>query len=75
MTEPTNLAGSMPAAGGATPPRRRRRPAPAPTRQAQPAAIPVPDPSAPDDVQDLGDAGKRALDAMKAERNAAPAAA
>jgi len=39
-----------------------------------PAPTPAPDPSAPDDTLGLGDAGKRALDAMKAERNAAIAA-
>ena len=41
---------------------------------AQPAVAPAPDPSAPDVPEGLGDAGKRALDAMKAERNAALAA-
>jgi hypothetical protein len=40
-----------------------------------PAPAPASEPSAPDDVAGLGDAGKRALDAMKAERNAAIAAA
>jgi hypothetical protein len=47
----------------------------APTPQAQPRWTPDTDPSAPDDALGLGDAGKRALDAMKAERNAAVAAA
>lgn len=75
MSEPTTPAGATPAAGGATPPQTPpAASAPAPTPQAQPAAIPAPDPSAPDDTQGLGDAGKRALDAMKAERNAAIAA-
>jgi hypothetical protein len=75
MTEPITPAGATPAAGGATPPQTPpAASAPAPTPQAQPAAIPAPDPSAPDDTLGLGDAGKRALDAMKAERNAALAA-
>ena len=75
MSEPTSPAGVTPAAGGATPPQTPpAASAPAPTPQAQPAAIPAPDPSAPDDTLGLGDAGKRALDAMKAERNAAIAA-
>jgi len=75
MNEPTTPAGATPAAGGATPPQTPPvASAPAPTPQAQPAPTPVPDPSAPDDLLALGDAGKRALDAMKAERNAAIAA-
>ena len=75
MSEPTSPAGATPAAGGATPPQTPpAASAPAPTPQAQPAAVPAPDPSAPDDALGLGDAGKRALDAMKAERNAAIAA-
>ena len=75
MSEPITPAGATPAAGGATPPQTPpAASAPAPTPQAQPAAIPGPDPSAPDDALGLGDAGKRALDAMKAERNAALAA-
>jgi hypothetical protein len=75
MTEPTIPAGATPAVGGATPP--QTPPAastPAPTPQAQLAVVPAPDPSAPDDTLGLGDAGKRALDAMKADRNAALAA-
>jgi hypothetical protein len=76
MTEPITPAGATPAAGGATPP--QTPPAAnapvVPTPQVQSAAIPAPDPSAPDDTLGLGDAGKRALDAMKAERNAALAA-
>jgi len=75
MSEPTTPVGATPAAGGATPPQTPpAASAPAPTPQAQPAAIPASDPSAPDDTLGLGDAGKRALDAMKAERNAALAA-
>ena len=75
MSEPTTPVGATPAAGGATPPQTPpAASAPAPTPQAQPAAIPASDPSAPDDTLGLGDAGKRALDAMKAERNAAIAA-
>jgi hypothetical protein len=75
MSEPVTPAGATPAAGGATPPQTPPvASAPAPTPQAQPAPTPAPDPSAPDDTQGLGDAGKRALDAMKAERNAAIAA-
>ena len=75
MSEPTTPAGATPAAGGATPPQTPpAASAPAPTPQAQPAPTPAPDPSAPDDALGLGDAGKRALDAMKAERNAAIAA-
>lgn len=74
MSEPTTPAGATPAAGGATPPQTPPA-ASAPAPQSQPAPTPTPDPSAPDDTQGLGDAGKRALDAMKAERNAALAAA
>jgi len=74
MSEPTMPAGATPAAGGATPPQTPPA-ASAPAPQAQPAPTPAPDPSAPDDALGLGDAGKRALDAMKAERNAAIAAA
>ena len=75
MTEPLTSAGATPAAGGATPPQTPpAASAPAPTPQAQPAVVPAPDPSAPDEPAGLGDAGKRALDAMKAERNAAIAA-
>jgi hypothetical protein len=75
MSEPNIPAGAMPAAGGATPPQTPPvANAPAPTPQAQPASTPDPDPSAPDVPEGLGDAGKRALDAMKAERNAAIAA-
>ena len=75
MSEPTSPAGATPAAGGATPPQTPpAASAPAPTPQAQPAPTPAPEPSAPDDTLGLGDAGKRALDAMKAERNAAIAA-
>ncbi|HYM82524.1 MAG TPA: hypothetical protein VEY67_00020, partial [Candidatus Dormibacteraeota bacterium] len=59
---------------GATPPQTPpAASAPAPTPQAQPAPTPAPEPST-DDAAGLGDAGKRALDAMKAERNAALAA-
>jgi hypothetical protein len=47
--------------------------APAPTPQPQPASTSPEDPST-QDASGLGDAGKRALDAMKAERNAAIAA-
>lgn len=74
MTEPTTPAGATPAAGGATPP--QTPPAasvPDPTPQPQPASTSPEDPSA-QDASGLGDAGKRALDAMKAERNAALAA-
>ncbi len=74
MTEPTTPAGATPAAGGATPP--QTPPAasvPDPTPQPQPASTSPEDPSA-QDASGLGDAGKRALDAMKAERNAAIAA-
>lgn len=75
MSEPTIPAGATPAAGGATPPQTLPvASAPAPIPQAQPASIPNPDPSAPGVPEGLGDAGKRALDAMKAERNAAIAA-
>ncbi len=78
MTEPTIPAGAMPAAGGATPPQTppaaHAPAAPTPTPSAQPAVVPAPDPSAPDVPEGLGDAGKKALDAMKAERNAALAA-
>jgi hypothetical protein len=75
MSEPTIPAGATPAAGGATPPQTPpAASAPASTPQALPAPTPAPDPSAPDDIAGLGDAGKRALDAMKAERNAALAA-
>lgn len=76
MSEPTIPAGATPAAGGATPPQTppaASAPA-APTPSAQPPVVPAPDPSAPDDTLGLGDAGKKALDAMKAERNAALAA-
>ena len=51
-------AGATPVAGGATPP------------QSAPAAPPAADPATGDDAA-LGDAGKRALDAMKADRKAA----
>lgn len=72
MSEPTTPAGATPAAGGATPPQTPpAASAPDPVPQPTPAA----DPSATDDTPALGDAGKRALDAMKAERNAAVAAA
>ena len=75
MSEPTIPAGATPAAGGATPPQTPpAASAPVPTPQVQPTAVPAPDPAAPDDSSGLGDAGKRALDAMKAERNAAIAA-
>lgn len=74
MSEPTTPAGATPAAGGATPPQTPPA-ASAPAPQPQPAPTPAPDPSVPDDALGLGDAGKRALDAMKAERNAALAAA
>lgn len=75
MNEPVIPTGATPAAGGATPPQTPpAASAPAPTPQAQLVATPAPDPSAPDDALGLGDAGKRALDAMKAERNAALAA-
>ncbi len=75
MSEPVTPAGATPAAGGATPPQTLpAASAPAPTPSAQPAVAPAPDPSAPDDHLGLGDAGKKALDAMKAERNAALAA-
>jgi hypothetical protein len=74
MSEPTTSAGATPAAGGATPPQTPpAASAPASTPQAQPASTSPEDPSA-QDVSGLGDAGKRALDAMKAERNAALAA-
>lgn len=76
MTEPVSPAGATPAVGGATPPQTPpAASAPASTPQPVPAPTPAPEPSAPDDVPGLGDAGKRALDAMKAERNAALAAA
>jgi hypothetical protein len=75
MSEPTSPAGATLAAGGATPPQTPpAASAPAPTPQAAPAPAPAPEPSAQDDATGLGDAGKRALDAMKAERNAAIAA-
>lgn len=75
MSEPITPAGATPAAGGATPPQTPpAASAPASTPLAQPAPTSAPDLSAPDDTQGLGDAGKRALDAMKAERNAALAA-
>ena len=60
MNEPTTPAGATPTAGGATPPQTPPA-ASAPAPQTEPAA----DPSPPDG---LGDAGKRALDAMKATR-------
>src|SRR3954468_8968302 len=73
MSEPTTSAGATPAAEGATPP--QTPPAtPAPSTQPVPASTSPGDPSA-DDALGLGDAGKRALDAMKAERNAAVTAA
>ena len=75
MSEPTSPAGATPAAGGATPPQTPpAASAPEPTPQPQPASTSPEDPSA-QDASGLGDAGKRALDAMKAERNAAVAAA
>jgi hypothetical protein len=77
MSEPTTPVGATPAAGGATPPQTPPAavaPAPTPQPQPQPAPAPATEPSAPDDTTGLGDAGKRALDAMKAERNAAIAA-
>jgi hypothetical protein len=75
MSEPTTPAGATPAAGGATPPQTPpAASAPDPTPQPQPASTSPEDPSA-QDASGLGDAGKRALDAMKAERNAAVAAA
>jgi hypothetical protein len=75
MNEPNPSVGATPAAGDATSPQTPPvASAPAPIPQAQPAPNPAPDPSAPDDALGLGDAGKRALDAMKAERNAAIAA-
>jgi hypothetical protein len=74
MNEPTTPAGATPAAGGATPPQTPPA-ASAPAPQPVPAPTPAAEPSAPDDAAGLGDAGKRALDAMKAERNAAVTAA
>ena len=75
MSEPIIPADATSAVGGATPPQTPpAASAPASTAQAQPAVAAAHDPSAPDDVQGLGDAGKKALDAMKAERNAALAA-
>ena len=75
MSEPTIPTGATPAAGGATPPQTPpAASAPDPTPQPQPASTSSEDPSA-QDASGLGDAGKRALDAMKAERNAAVAAA
>ena len=75
MSEPTTSAGATPAAGGATPPQTPpAASAPVPTTQVQPSPTPAPDPSPLDVPDGLGDAGKRALDAMKAERNAAIAA-
>ena len=75
MIEPNPSVGATPAAGDATSPQTPPvASAPAPTPQAQLASTPDADPSAPDDTLGLGDAGKRALDAMKAERNAAIAA-
>jgi hypothetical protein len=75
MSEPVIPAGATPAAGGATPSQTPpAASAPVPTPQPVPAPTPAPEPSAPDDTLGLGDAGKRALDAMKAERNAAIAA-
>ena len=74
MSEPTSPAGATPAAGGATPPQTPPvASAPDLTPQPQPASTSPEDPSA-QDASGLGDAGKRALDAMKAERNAAIAA-
>ena len=61
----TPAAGATPAADGATPSQ---------SQPAQPAAGTTPEqpaPSATDDTDQLGDAGKRALDRMKAERDAA----
>src|SRR5690242_13845637 len=75
MSEPNIPAGATPAAGGATPPQTPPvASAPDPTPQPQPASTSPNDPSA-QDASGLGDAGKRALDAMKAELNAAVAAA
>ena len=78
MSEPTIPAGATPAAGGATPPQTPpAAPAPAapyPTPSAQPAVAAAPDQAAQENALGLGDAGKKALDAMKAERNAALAA-
>jgi hypothetical protein len=64
MTDQTTPAGAMPVAGGATPPQ---------TPPAPPAADPLTTSPTPatGDPDALGDAGKRALDAMKAEREAA----
>lgn len=68
MTDSTPSAGATPAAPGATPGQTDpAQPAAAPTTPAAPATTPP----ATDGTDALGDAGKRALDAMKAERNAA----
>jgi hypothetical protein len=68
MTE-TATAGATPVVGGATPPQ-------SPPAQPAAAAPSVQVPSATDDYPEgLGDAGKRALDRMKAERDAATASA
>lgn len=62
-----NPAGATPVVPGATPGQNTPADPAAPNSPANPA----PAPSATDDAAALGDPGKRALDAMKAERNAA----
>lgn len=66
MAEPTDAAGATPAAGGATPP--QTPPAP-PAAAAPPTPPATPPPATGDDG--LGDAGKRALDAIRAEKKLA----
>ena len=79
----TTPAGATPAAGGATPPQSQPASTPAQTPATPPAPStstpsatgtqPAQQPSdaTPDDEAQLGDAGKRALDRMKAERDTA----
>lgn len=69
MTE-TAAAGATPVVGGATPPQSQ------PATPAATTAAPASTPATSDDYPEgLGDAGKRALDRMKAERDAATASA
>lgn len=69
MPDTTTLAGAMPAADGATP----SQTTPVSPASATPPAAATP--PATDDTQALGEPGKRALDSMKAERDAATKAA
>lgn len=66
MSDNDPSAGAMPVAGGATPPQTQ----PATTTPAAPAPTAAPSAPATGDPDALGDAGKQALDRMKAERNA-----